>query len=129
MGETWTYQLDAEYSFDDPYATGLVRKLQAQLTTANEARQQLQDALHVRDTQLAAATQRAQVANQYALGMEEAANAVRAQNAALLQEIAGLRYYIAQLERNVSREDRAYAAEVASLMFAQHDSDSAQPRE
>lgn len=81
------------------------------------------------EAQLAAATQRTQEANQYALGMEEAANAVRAQNAALLQEIAGLRYYIAQLERNVSREDRAYAAEVASLMFAQHDSDSAQPRE
>lgn len=79
--------------------------------------------------QLATATQRTQEANQYALGMEEAANAVRAQNAALLREIAGLRYYIAQLERNVTQEERAYAAEVASLMFAQHDSDSAQPRE
>lgn len=33
-----------------------LRDLRAQLATANEARQQLQDALHVRDTQLAAVT-------------------------------------------------------------------------
>lgn len=39
-----------------------LRDLRAQLATANEARQQLQDALHVRDTQLAAATQRAEAA-------------------------------------------------------------------
>ncbi len=37
-------------------------QLLAQLAAANEARQQLQDALHVRDTQLAAATQRAEAA-------------------------------------------------------------------
>lgn len=38
MGKTWTYQLDAEYSFDDPYITGLVRELQAQIKGIANAR-------------------------------------------------------------------------------------------
>lgn len=70
------------------------------------------------EAQLAAATQRTQEANQYALGMEAAANTERAQNAALLREVTGLRYYIAQLERNVSPEERAYAVQVAQMMLA-----------
>ena len=37
----------------------------------------------------------------------------------LTREVAGLRYYIAQLERNVTQEERAYAAGVASLMVSQ----------
>ena len=40
------------------------------------------------------------------------------ENAALTREVAGLRYYIAQLERNVSPEERAYAAQVAQMMLA-----------
>lgn len=41
------------------------------------------------------------------------------ENAALTREVVGLRYYIAQLERNVTAEERAYAAGVASLMVSQ----------
>ncbi len=51
------------------------------------------------------------------------------ENAALLREVAGLRYYIAQLERNVTQEERAYAAGIASLMLSQYDIDNVQPRE
>ena len=41
------------------------------------------------------------------------------ENEVLTREVAGLRYYIAQLERNVTQEERAYAAGVASLMVSQ----------
>jgi len=41
------------------------------------------------------------------------------ENAALTREVAGLRYYIAQLERNVTAEERAYAAGVASLLLSE----------
>ena len=41
------------------------------------------------------------------------------ENAGLTREVAGLRYYIGQLERNVTQEERAYAAGVASLMVSQ----------
>ncbi len=54
---------------------------------------------------------------------------ITAERDALTREVAGLRYYIAQLERNVSQEERAYAAGIARLMLSQYDIDNAQPRE
>jgi len=47
-----------------------LRDLRAQLATANEARQQLQDALHVRDTQLAAVIARAETAEARLLALQ-----------------------------------------------------------
>ncbi len=44
--------------------------------------------------------------------------ALASERDALAREVAGLRYYIAQLERNVSPEERAYAAQVAQMMLA-----------
>ena len=40
------------------------------------------------------------------------------ENVALTREVAGLRYYIWQLERNVTQEERAYAAGVARLQLS-----------
>ena len=37
---------------------------------------------------------------------------------ALIRENAGLRYYIAQLERNVTQEEREYAAGIARLQLS-----------
>jgi hypothetical protein len=42
-----------------------------------------------------------------------------AENAQLAREVAGLRYYIAQLERIVSPEQRDYAAQEAQAMVAE----------
>lgn len=53
------------------------------------------------------------------------AQELEAERDALTREVAGLRYYIAQLERNVTQEERAYAAGIASLLLSQHDIDRA----
>lgn len=44
---------------------------------------------------------------------------VRQENHALTREIAGLRYYVAQLERYVSAEEREYAVNIARMAVAQ----------
>lgn len=46
---------------------------------------------------------------------------------ALTREVAGLRYYIAQLERNVTQEERAYAAGIASLLLSQQEMQQGSP--
>jgi rhodanese-related sulfurtransferase len=57
-------RIRAEINGNDP-REAVIADLRAQLATANEARQQLQDALHVRDTQLAAVTARAEAAERH----------------------------------------------------------------
>jgi len=56
-------------------------------------------------------------ADEYAR-MTQRADNLLVERDALTREVAGLRYYIAQLERNVTQEERAYAAGVASLMLS-----------
>ncbi len=56
-------RIRAELYGNDP-REAVIAELRAQLATANEARQQLQEALSVRNTQLATVTQRAEAAEQ-----------------------------------------------------------------
>lgn len=73
--------------------------LRAQLAERTEAQQQLQMALHVRDTQLAAASTET---------TEQA------------WEIAKLRYYVEALERLATPEERQTAVDEASIALAKH---------
>lgn len=101
----WTIQLREQQ----------LRDLRAQLDAANQDKAALKRTLH----EYAQSVER----------MKEKIAAATQENALITREVAGLRYYIAQLERNVSQEERSYAAGIASLMLTQYDIDSAQPRE
>ena len=60
-----------------------------------------------------------QAAQQQAAATAARVQELERENAELVREVAGLRYYVRELERNVTQEERAYAAGVASLLLSQ----------
>lgn len=116
-------RIRAELYGNDP-REAVIAELRAQLATANEARQQLQEALSVRNTQLATVTQRAEAAE---AKLNDVLPGYVAQCAKLLEdntdqawEIAKLRHYVEALERRLDYQTRQQAVEAASVALAKH---------